>query len=162
MTRSICSMTSRSPMSRSAGYGCPNAGRRSPMERSMKSVSMTRFRSSIQMRNNLPRSGLRRHAPSGFARSALAAGLMLTPALPSGADVRTEAFVQRGAGEVLQALDRPGLSADARAAAFSNYMDAFADMDTVSRFTIGKYVRRFSADDLQRFKTIFRAYALAV
>ncbi len=82
--------------------------------------------------------------------------------LPAHADARTEAYVAQNASEVLSTLNNPALSAEERTAAFSRYMDQFADFNAISNFVIGKYARRFSAEELARYRQAFRTYALAV
>ena len=77
-------------------------------------------------------------------RSAFAASVLLASAMPAFADARTEAYVQKNAGEVLKSLNNPDLSAAQRTAAFSGYMDKFTNLDAVSNFVIGKYSRRFT------------------
>ncbi len=77
-------------------------------------------------------------------------------------DAQTEAFVEKNANEVVDALNSPDLDTDGRTALFSEYMEEFADIDAVSRFVIGKYARRFSADEMKRYQAAFRTYALAV
>lgn len=83
-------------------------------------------------------------------------------ALPAFADAKTEAYVQKNANEVLATLNSPELSAQERTEKFSEYMDEFADFDAISNFVIGKYARRFSETDLQRYRKAFRNYAMAV
>lgn len=83
-------------------------------------------------------------------------------ALPAHADAKTEAFVERNANEVLSTLNNPALSAEERTAMFSQYMDQFADFNAISNFVIGRYARRFTPDELARYRQAFRNYALAV
>ena len=78
------------------------------------------------------------------------------------ADAKTEAYVQKNASEVLAALNDPSLSANERTAKFNAYMDQFTDMVAVSNFAIGKYARRFTPEELERYRSAFRTYALAV
>lgn len=78
------------------------------------------------------------------------------------ADAKTEAYVQKNASEVLAALNDPELDAAERTAKFNAYMDQFTDMVAVSNFAIGKYARRFTPDELERYRKAFRTYALAV
>lgn len=89
-----------------------------------------------------------------------AAVLLFVPAAL--ADTETEAYVQKNASEVLAALNDPSLSAAERTAKFNAYMDQFTDMVAVSNFAIGKYARRFSPEELERYRDAFRTYALAV
>jgi phospholipid transport system substrate-binding protein len=97
-----------------------------------------------------------------FIRSTLAVAALSLAAMPAFADARTEAYVQKNASEVLQSLNNPNLSAAERTAAFSSYMDKFTNLNAVSNFVIGKYSRRFTADELTRYRKAFRDYALAV
>lgn len=97
-----------------------------------------------------------------FILPALMAMSIAASQLPAHADARTEAYVARNASEVLSTLNNPALSAEDRTARFSGYMDQFADFDAISNFVIGKYARRFSADELARYRAAFRTYALAV
>jgi phospholipid transport system substrate-binding protein len=95
-------------------------------------------------------------------RSTLAATLVAALALPAFADARTEAYVQKNASEALSTLNNPKLTAAERTATFNAYMDKFTDIDAVSNFVIGKYARRFTQDELTRYRKAFRNYALAV
>ena len=82
--------------------------------------------------------------------------------LPAVAGPETEAYVQQNASEVLSALNDPSLTSSERTAKFNAYMDEFTDMIAVSNFAIGKYARRFNEEELARYRTAFRTYALAV
>ncbi len=95
-------------------------------------------------------------------RSTLAAPLVAALALPAFADARTEAYVQKNASEALSTLNNPKLTAAERTATFNAYMDKFTDIDAVSNFVIGKYARRFTEDELTRYRKAFRNYAMAV
>lgn len=86
----------------------------------------------------------------------------LAIAMPAVADAKTETFVKQNGNEVLDSLNNPSLSADERTALFSDYMEEFADLDAVARFVIGKYARRFSEEEMERYKEAFKTYALAV
>lgn len=97
-----------------------------------------------------------------FARTLFAATMLAVLPVQALADAKTEAFVEKNANEVLDALNNPSLSQDERTALFSRYMEEFADINAVSRFVIGKYANRFSPEDLQRYQKAFRTYALAV
>lgn len=88
--------------------------------------------------------------------------LSVTSALPAFADANKKAYVEQNANEVLATLNNPELSAKDRTAKFNEYMDQFADFEAISNFVIGKYSRRFSAQDLARYRKAFREYALAV
>lgn len=89
-----------------------------------------------------------------------AAVLMLAPT--SQADAKTESYVQENASDVLASLNDPSLDSEERTEIFNTYMDEFTDMTAVSNFAIGKYARRFSEDELARYRKVFREYALAV
>lgn len=89
-----------------------------------------------------------------------AAVLMLAPT--SQADAKTESYVQENASDVLASLNDPSLDSEERTEKFNTYMDEFTDMTAVSNFAIGKYARRFSQDELARYRKVFREYALAV
>ena len=95
-------------------------------------------------------------------RSTIAATLVAALALPAFADARTEAYVQKNASEALSTLNNPKLTAAERTATFNAYLDKFTDIDAVSNFVIGKYARRFTQDELTRYRKAFRNYALAV
>lgn len=97
-----------------------------------------------------------------FILPAILAATLSVSALPAFADAKTEAYVKKNANEVLSTLNNPALSAKERTAKFSEYMDQFADFDAISNFVIGKYSRRFSQDELTRYRTAFRNYAMAV
>lgn len=99
----------------------------------------------------------RRHRFLAFAGAA-----MLMTVNSAHADAKTEAYVQENASEVLASLNDPTLDADERTEKFNTYMDEFTDMTAVSNFAIGKYARRFSEDELARYRKVFREYALAV
>lgn len=99
----------------------------------------------------------RRHRFLAFAGAA-----MLMTVTSAQADAKTEAYVQENASEVLASLNDPTLDADERTEKFNTYMDEFTDMTAVSNFAIGKYARRFSEDELARYRKVFREYALAV
>ncbi len=96
-------------------------------------------------------------------KTALIAALAaLTAATSAFADAATEAYVEENANLVLQTLNDPDLDETERTAAFSSFMDRFTDLERVSNFVIGKYSRRFSADELARYRDAFRTYALTV
>ena len=93
---------------------------------------------------------------------AISGAAMLITAQAALADAKTEMYVQTNASEVLASLNDPTLDAEARTKKFNAYMDEFTDMVAVSNFAIGKYARRFSEDELARYRKAFREYALAV
>ncbi len=90
------------------------------------------------------------------------AAAILAFSLPAFADKATEDYVEENANEVLRTLNDPALSASERTSTFNAYMDEFTDMRAVSNFAIGKYARRFSPEELERYREAFRTYALAV
>ncbi|KCZ49036.1 hypothetical protein HY2_15620 [Hyphomonas pacifica] len=92
----------------------------------------------------------------------MAGAVVMMTAPAAFADAKTEAYVQKNASEVLASLNDPSLSAEERTEKFNTYMDEFTDMTAVSNFAIGKYARRFSDDELTRYRKVFREYALAV
>lgn len=92
----------------------------------------------------------------------LSAAMLFMVSAPAFADAKTEAYVEINANSVLASLNAPGKTADERREEFQVVMDEFANIDAVARFTIGKYARRFTDEEMQRFTTSFRAYALAV
>lgn len=93
---------------------------------------------------------------------AMAGAAMLLSVQTAQADVKTEAYVQENASEVLNSLNDPSLTTAERTKKFNTYMDEFTDMVAVSNFAIGKYARRFTEDELVRYRKAFREYALAV
>ncbi|WP_233346217.1 MlaC/ttg2D family ABC transporter substrate-binding protein [Hyphomonas pacifica] len=97
-----------------------------------------------------------------FRHLAVAGAVVMMTAPAAFADAKTEAYVQKNASEVLASLNDPSLSAEERTEKFNTYMDEFTDMTAVSNFAIGKYARRFSDDELTRYRKVFREYALAV
>ncbi len=97
-----------------------------------------------------------------FRNLLVSSAAVLAVASPAFADAKTETFVKQNANEVLNSLNNPSLDRDERTALFSGYMEEFADFDAVSRFVIGKYARRFTPEELERYKLAFKTYALAV
>lgn len=91
----------------------------------------------------------------------LAMAIMVTAGAPAFADVATENYVRENANDVLESLNRSELSTADRRAGFQTYMDEFANIDAIARFTIGKYSRRFTPDEMDRYTKAFRRYALA-
>ena len=85
------------------------------------------------------------------------AAIMATPAY---GDAASEAFVKENASRVLATLDDETLDDAVRTAKFVEQMDSFANLDRVASFVIGKYSRRFSPEDLTRYRAAFRAYNL--
>jgi phospholipid transport system substrate-binding protein len=78
------------------------------------------------------------------------------------ADPAKETFVRENGQKVLNALNDKSLSSEDRTAKFGEYMGQFTDMKSVANFVIGKYARRFSAEELARHQEAFQRYALAV
>lgn len=97
-----------------------------------------------------------------FLSALLTAAFTLAMASPVHADAKSQAYVEANASEVLATLNDPNLTAAQRTETFSRYMDKFTDLNAVSNFVIGKYARRFTPDELARYRRAFRAYALAV
>ena len=95
-------------------------------------------------------------------KRAIVGAVLAVCATSAFADVATEDYVASNANVVLETLNDPDLSDEARTAAFSEYMDTFTDLTTVSNFVIGKYARRFSEEELARYREVFRTYALTV
>ncbi|MEO0982802.1 MAG: ABC transporter substrate-binding protein [Pseudomonadota bacterium] len=93
-------------------------------------------------------------------RVALSSAAALAFAGAAFADARTESFVQDNGGQALETLNDPTLDAAARTEKFKQYMDEFADFDSIARFVIGKYARRFSEEELAAYTAAFRQYAL--
>ena len=87
-------------------------------------------------------------------------GLVLAMAAPAYSDAASEAFVRDNANRVLTTLDDESLDDAARTEKFIEQMDAFTNLDRVAGFVIGKYARRFSPEDLARYRTAFREYNL--
>lgn len=76
------------------------------------------------------------------------------------ANEASETFVKENADRVLALLDDETLGAQVRTDTFVSYMDEFSNMDRIAAFVIGKYSRRFSTEDLARYRAAFRAYNL--
>ncbi|MEO9970156.1 MAG: ABC transporter substrate-binding protein [Hyphomonadaceae bacterium] len=87
--------------------------------------------------------------------------LLLSPLAVANADAASEAFVKENATKVLSALDDADLTAPERIAQFNEFMDEFTNLDGISRFVLGKYSRRFSAEDLARYRNAYQDYSLA-
>jgi len=79
---------------------------------------------------------------------------------PAFADDGSEAFVSQNASLVLTTLDNDTLDKQARTEKFSQYMDEFSNIDRIASFVIGKYSRRFSPDEVARYRAAFRTYNL--
>lgn len=92
---------------------------------------------------------------AAIAIAAMAAGTAF-------ADTKTEEYVRTNANDVLRSLNAPDVDAAARRLQFQAYMDEFANLDAVAKFTIGKYASRFTPEEMEAYLASFRAYALAV
>lgn len=92
----------------------------------------------------------------------ISAVLLAFAGSPAFADTNTEEYVRANANDVLQSLSAPNMDADARRAEFQTYMDEFTNIDAVAKFTIGKYSKRFSDEEMTAFLASFRVYALAL
>lgn len=92
----------------------------------------------------------------------LSASLLAFTALPAFADAKTEEYVRTNANEVLASLNAPGLTPAERRVRFQTYMDEFTNLDAVAKFVIGKYSKRFTPEEMDRYLTAFRSYALVV
>ncbi len=98
-----------------------------------------------------------------FAKTSLSAlAAIAFVSFPAMADARTEAYVAANASEVLASLNDPSLDQASRTDKFNTYMDEFTDLNLIANFVIGVYSRRFTPDEMRRYRTAFRVYALAV
>jgi len=95
-----------------------------------------------------------------FKTAFVAASIALALGGPVYADENSEAFVRDNATLVLETLDDSGLDAAARTEKFNAYMNEFSNLDRIASFVIGKYSRRFSADEISRYRAAFREYNL--
>lgn len=96
-----------------------------------------------------------------FKALLLIVSLVMAGVLPAFADAKSEAFVKENATLVLETLGDPALDAAARTTKFNEYMNQFSNFDRISNFVIGKYARRFSEDELTRYRAAFRAFSLS-
>jgi len=92
----------------------------------------------------------------------ISAALLAFTATPAFADTSTEEYVRSNANDVLRSLNAPDLDRAERRVAFRSYMDEFANLDAVAKFTIGKYSKRFTPDEMDAYIASFREYALAI
>jgi phospholipid transport system substrate-binding protein len=99
---------------------------------------------------------------SRTVRSIILSGIVAALAFPGFADANTEAYVLKNANEALKTLNNPKLTAAERTATFGAYMEKFADLNAVANYAIGKYNRRFTAEELALYQKAFKVYALAV
>jgi len=93
--------------------------------------------------------------------AAVLAAIMIVSS-PARASEASETFVEQNANQALEVLNDPDLDTEARTETFSEFMDKFADLEAVSRFVIGRYVRKFDDAQMARYTEAFRAYALSV
>lgn len=92
----------------------------------------------------------------------ISAAMLAFAATPAFADTSTEEYVRTNANDVLRSLNASDLDAAARRVAFRSYMDEFANLDAVAKFTIGKYSKRFTPEEMDAYIASFREYALAI
>ncbi len=92
----------------------------------------------------------------------ISAAMLVLAAPPAFADTSTEEYVRTNANSVLRSLNAPGLDSAERRVAFRGYMDEFANLDAVAKFTIGKYSKRFTPEEMDAYIASFREYALAI
>ncbi|MEL6258305.1 MAG: ABC transporter substrate-binding protein [Pseudomonadota bacterium] len=75
-------------------------------------------------------------------------------------DARTEAFVEKNGGLVLEALNDPDLDQAARTEKFAGYMRDFSDLNRIARFVVGRYARGFTEEEFDRYAVVFEDYML--
>lgn len=92
----------------------------------------------------------------------ISAAMLAFAATPAFADTSTEEYVRTNANDVLSSLNAPDLDSVERRVAFRSYMDEFANLDAVAKFTIGKYSKRFTPEEMDAYIASFREYALAI
>ncbi len=92
----------------------------------------------------------------------ISAAMLAFAATPAFADTSTEEYVRTNANDVLSSLNAPDLDSAERRVAFRSYMDEFANLDAVAKFTIGKYSKRFTPEEMDAYIASFREYALAI
>ncbi len=92
----------------------------------------------------------------------IAAVMIAFSAAPGFADTQTEEYVRANANDVLHSLNAGDLDVDGRRLAFQQYMDEFTNLNAIAKFTIGKYSRRFTPEELEAYIDSFRTYSLAV
>ena len=90
----------------------------------------------------------------------LALGLIIAASTPAWADANSERFVQTNAALVLETLADPTLDTAGRTEKFSEYMKRFSDQRRIAYFVLGKYRKRFTKDELARFRDAFDTYSL--
>ncbi|MEM1036019.1 MAG: ABC transporter substrate-binding protein [Pseudomonadota bacterium] len=95
-------------------------------------------------------------------KAGLAAIFLATTSGAALADEKTEAYVQENATNVLNSLNEPDITVEERREKFQAYMEEFSNLDAVAKFVVGRYATQFNEDDLDRYITAFRTYALAV
>ncbi|MEM9569832.1 MAG: ABC transporter substrate-binding protein [Pseudomonadota bacterium] len=92
----------------------------------------------------------------------ISSAMLAVAAMPAFADTQTEEYVRTNANDVLASLNAPGLTSSERREQFQSYMDEFTNLDAVAKFVIGKYSKRFTAEEMDLYLTTFRNYALVV
>jgi len=92
----------------------------------------------------------------------ISAAMLAFAATPAFADTSTEEYVRTNANDVLRSLNAPDVDSAERRVAFRSYMDEFANLDAVAKFTIGKYSKRFTPEEMDAYIASFREYALAI
>lgn len=101
-------------------------------------------------------------------RAFLAAAALVFSASASAQDTtasQAEAFVETNAGGVidtLQALQEGERELDAVRAEFRQRIDDLADVERITNFVLGRYLRTASQDTLETFRATFREYAISV
>lgn len=89
-------------------------------------------------------------------RGLMAASASMAMPAPVMASESTREFVESLGRKVISQLAVSGISVDEREARFRELMLAYFDSDRISRFTLGKYVRRIGKDDLARFSALLQ------
>ena len=108
----------------------------------------------------------RGYSPRLNRRLFLSAAIALCVSGPARAEVSPQAvsgaaqFIQQIADHAIQILRNPNGSLDQREAQFRDLLAQGFDLDFISRFVLGKYWRRASADERQDYQTLFREYIL--
>lgn len=96
-------------------------------------------------------------------RSMLAALAVTAAIAPAAvADKKSEAFVQTNANSVLNVLNDRSLTAEAREKKFGEYMNQFANMQSIARRVIGTSSKSLSQAEFDRYYKVFEHYALEV
>jgi phospholipid transport system substrate-binding protein len=74
-------------------------------------------------------------------------------------DPQAEQFVQAKAQRIISILADRNESVTQKGATFHQAVDELVDVPKITNFVLGKYARTITADQRQRFATVFRAYA---